>query len=202
MTTRGWWVMTVLALGVSLYALMLLVNPQMRPPFLAGSPIPLALLAHFGGGALAMALGPFQFLSTWRARRPTLHRWMGRAYVTAILLSGSAGLALSGFSQGGMVAHVGFGLLAVCWLVTTGAAFVTVRQGDYDAHRQWMIRSFSLTLAAVTLRLYLPMSIAAGVPFETAYPVIAWACWVPNLIVAEWAFVGAARPARQRRATA
>jgi hypothetical protein len=24
-----------------------------------------------------------------------------------------------------------------------------------------------------------------GVPFERAYPAIAWLCWIPNLVVAE-----------------
>jgi hypothetical protein len=51
-----------------------------------------------------------------------------------------------------------------------------------------MVRNFSLTFAAVTLRLYLPISGVAGVPFEVAYPIIAWIAWVPNLIVAEWWF--------------
>ena len=48
-----------------------------------------------------------------------------------------------------------------------------------------MVRSFALTFAAVTLRLYLGVSGASGVPFAVAYPLIAWACWVPNLVVAE-----------------
>jgi hypothetical protein len=52
-----------------------------------------------------------------------------------------------------------------------------------------MIRNFSLTFAAVTLRIYVPLSIALGIPFEQAYPAIAWLCWVPNLAVAEWALV-------------
>lgn len=39
--------------------------------------------------------------------------------------------------------------------------------------------------AAVMLRIYLPVSMAGGVPFESAYPVIAWLCWVPNLVVVE-----------------
>jgi Predicted membrane protein (DUF2306) len=52
-----------------------------------------------------------------------------------------------------------------------------------------MIRSYSLTFAAVTLRIYLPVALASGVPFEIAYPAIAWLCWVPNLFVAERALV-------------
>lgn len=49
-----------------------------------------------------------------------------------------------------------------------------------------MIRSYSLTLAAVTLRIYLPLSLALGVPFANAYQVISWLCWLPNIILAEW----------------
>ena len=49
-----------------------------------------------------------------------------------------------------------------------------------------MIRSYALTLAAVTLRIYLPGALALGVPYDLAYPPIAWLCWVPNLLVAEW----------------
>ena len=49
-----------------------------------------------------------------------------------------------------------------------------------------MIRSFALTFAAVTLRIWLGISQASGMDFDVAYPVIAWVAWVPNLLVAEW----------------
>ena len=40
--------------------------------------------------------------------------------------------------------------------------------------------------SAVALRLYLPSAMAARIPFELAYPAIAWLCWIPNLLAAEW----------------
>lgn len=190
MAKRALWpMMAVLAVAVSLYATALLFAPQLRPPFLRTSPLPLALMVHFAGGGLALALGPFQLRTGPRARRSTLHRFLGRVYVVAILVGGIAGLAMAFVSQGGVVAHVGFGLLAVCWLAATIQAFLSIRRGAVLAHQQWMIRSFALTFAAVTLRLYLPLSMAFGIPFDVSYPVIAWACWVPNLLVAEWLFV-------------
>jgi hypothetical protein len=88
-----------------------------------------------------------------------------------------------------MVAHVGFGLLASFWLLTTIRGFLFIRAGHDIDHRAWMIRSYSLTFAAVTLRIYLPLSLAIGLPFDVAYPAISWVCWVPNLIVAELMFV-------------
>jgi hypothetical protein len=49
-----------------------------------------------------------------------------------------------------------------------------------------MIRNFSLTLAAVTLRQYLPFALfVLHWPFLRAYVPISWLCWVPNLILAE-----------------
>ena len=55
---------------------------------------------------------------------------------------------------------------------------------------QPLIRNFSLTLAAVTLRLQLPLYIGAfGLDFESAYQVVSWTSWVPNLLVAEWFFL-------------
>ena len=31
-----------------------------------------------------------------------------------------------------------------------------------------------------------PLFQIAGLSFEEAYPAIAWLCWVPNLLIAEW----------------
>jgi hypothetical protein len=84
------------------------------------------------------------------------------------------------------VTHVGFGLLALLWLNATIQAYRSIRASDVTAHRRWMIRSFALTLAAVTLRIELPLQLAAGIPFHNAYQVVSWLCWVPNLVVAEW----------------
>jgi hypothetical protein len=58
-------------------------------------------------------------------------------------------------------------------------------QRDFAAHRRWIIRSFALTLAAVTLRLYVPIAVMLPVQFEDAYRAISFLCWVPNLLVAE-----------------
>jgi hypothetical protein len=47
----------------------------------------------------------------------------------------------------------------------------------------------------VTLRLYVPVAIVSGAPFESAYPVIAWLSWVPNIVVAEWIWNRSPKPA-------
>ena len=143
------------------------------------------LYVHIACGMVAIALGPWQFLTRLRTRWHLLHRWIGRTYAVACLAGGTAGMLLAVGATMGTTTRWGFGLLAASWLVTTALAWITARKRDYVAHRQWMVRSFALTLAALTLRIYLPLSLGNGAPFTDAYPAIAWLCWVPNLILAE-----------------
>jgi uncharacterized membrane protein len=180
--------MTVLASLISLYAALVLLVPGFGPPFVASlrAAVPWALVAHIAGGLFAMAIGPWQFSTRLRARAVNVHRWLGRGYVVAVIVGGIGGLVLAPMSQEGFVTHVGFGLLAVLWLNATAQAYRRIRAGDVESHQRWMIRSFALTLAAVTLRIELPLQRAAGIPFHDAYQVVSWLCWVPNLVVAEW----------------
>ena len=182
----AWLAMTTLALAVAGHAAALLLVPSMRSSFVLDllAHRPIACYAHFGGGALALAMGGFQLNAGLRRRLPAVHRWMGRAYVLGVALGASAGLYLGLQAQGGVPARLGFVGLALASLATTAVALRSILKGDVPTHRRWMIHSFALTYAAVTLRLYIPASQAAGIPFDAAYPVIAWACWVPNLAVA------------------
>jgi uncharacterized membrane protein len=181
--------LAVAAYGVALYAILPLgsmLHPDMRAVFLA---YPVGIYAHVFGAAVALAIGPFQFATRLRVARPRLHRWLGRAYLgVGVLVGGSAGLFMAFHAFGGLAARLGFVLLALAWLYTGVRAYAAIRAGDPRTHRRWMVRNFALTFAAVTLRLYLPASIASGIAFETAYPAIAWLCWVPNLVIAELAF--------------
>jgi len=163
-----------------------LVHPDMKASFLAH---PGGIYAHVFASALALVLGPFQFSAALRQRHAELHRWLGRAYLAAgVLVGGLSGLYMSQYAFGGPIARVGFAALAAAWLYSGFRAYLAVRRGMIDDHRKWMVRNFSLTFAAVTLRLYLPASMAAGIEFSLAYPVIAWLCWLPNLAFAEWRY--------------
>lgn len=147
------------------------------------------------GSAFALALGPLQFSARLRARNVAVHRWLGRLYLgVGVLVGGSAGLYMAVHAFGGIVSKLGFGCLAVLWLFTDLRAYLAIRAREVAAHRRWMVRNFPLTFAAVTLRIYLPGSVAAGIPFEVAYPAIAWLCWVPNLVAVEVLAVRRADP--------
>lgn len=182
----GWGVGAVLSVGIALYAWHYLLPNAFAPPGIKENPMAYPwLFVHAGLAGIAMLLGPFQFLPRLRMKQPRLHRWIGRTYVFACLFGGSAGLALATGSTAGPIARMGFAGLAVCWLLTTGMAWRQALARNFDDHRRWMIRSFALTFAAVTLRLYLPFPPLMGIPFIEGYRAISWLCWVPNLIAAE-----------------
>ena len=187
-----WGVMTALAFIVVGYAVGLLLVPDLRSSFIRArvADAPLAVFGHIGASAIALALGPFQLSTRLRARRLELHRWMGRVYIVSVVVGGFSAIRLATTSTGGVPAHVGFGLLGVLWMLTAVLAYQRIKVYDIADHRRWMIRSYSLAFAAVTLRIYLPIAIAVmRIPFDQAYPAIAWLCWVPNLIVTEWWFL-------------
>src|SRR6185369_1668894 len=194
MRKTGYVLMAFLALAIAANAVIsyglrpldAVIDPLLAVSFRAHQP---ALYSHIFGAAVALSLGAFQFSARLRTGRPQLHRWMGRLYLgVGVLVGGIAGLIMATHAFGGVAARLGFGVLAVLWLYTGARAYKAIRGGDTTAHRRWMVRNFSLTFAAVTLRLYLPLAGVAGVPFEVAYPIIAWIAWVPNLAVAEWWF--------------
>lgn len=160
------------------------VHPDMVAAFDAHRVL---ITVHAVAASIALLLGPTQFLDAWRARAPRAHRLAGYLYlVLGVGVGGSTGVLLARHSFGGFVSHAGFGLLGCLWLFTGFMALLSAKRRRYAEHRTWMIRNFALSLAAVTLRIYLPLSVVAGVPFEQFYPAVAWLCWVPNLIVAEW----------------
>jgi uncharacterized membrane protein len=184
----AWVIMTFLAILVGLYGGMAIITPVVRPPLLQDlfDTVPLAVSMHLAGGTVAIVVGAFQVNGRLRARFLPAHRWLGRIYLGAVMVSAFAGFALALGSDGGLVAHFGFGMLAVCWLFTTSNAYRHIRAGDTITHRAWMLRSYALTLTAVTLRIYLPLFQIAGYGFDVSYPLISWIAWVPNLLVVEW----------------
>ena len=184
----GWVVMLALASLVSLASMRYVAGgASMAPPPLKANFLdhPLAFYVHIAAASTALLVGPWQFLGRLRQTLPRLHRAMGKVYVSACFVGGSAAMVIAPGSNGGWVAAAGFLCLAALWLGTTGMAVFAIRAGRVEDHRRWMRRSFALTLAGVTLRLYLPLAFTGFVTFATAYAAIAWLCWAPNLLVAD-----------------
>ena len=178
----------VAAIGVGVVSYRYLVPgaPGGAPPILANAFARYGFLTvHAGFAATALILGPFQFLRSIRQTRPALHRWIGRTYAVCCLAGASAGLVLAFGARTGPVSTAGFGSLAVLWLTATSLAWRAALARRFAEHRRWMIRSYALAFAAVTLRIYMPFAFLSPGGYDNTYRAISFLCWVPNLIVAE-----------------
>lgn len=143
------------------------------------------LMIHVAGSVAALATACFQFLPRLRPPSSRLHRLTGRIYVTGCLVGGIAGVPLALGASTGTISTAGFGMLALGWIFVTVQGWRCAVERRFAAHRTWMIRSFALTLAAVTLRLDLILLEFLPIAFEDGYRAISFLCWVPNWIIAE-----------------
>ena len=191
--------LAILSVAVAVVSLRYFLAPDTAPLLKLKSGVyRAALLVHAAAALIALAVGPFQFSGRLRLRFQMAHRCLGYLYFAGVFVGGSVALFSATGAEGGMSSRTGFFLLGLCWLASAWTALSAIRRGDVAAHRRWMIRNFALTFAAVTLRLWLPALQAASGSFLDAYRTVAWLCWVPNAIAAE--FILRARSSGDRRA--
>lgn len=141
---------------------------------------------HISFGIIAIVLGPFQFLKKIRSKYLGLHRLIGKVYLISILFGGLAGLIIAFNADGGLVAKIGFGLMAIFWLSTGYMAYKSILNKEIAKHERWMLRNYAVTLSAVSLRLGLLLAVIGVVQFEFIYIVMSWASWILNLLIVEW----------------
>jgi uncharacterized membrane protein len=141
-------------------------------------------LSHMLIAPIPLLVGPLQFLGSLRTRHRRLHRTLGRIYVATCLIAGIGGFATSFHASGGPVAGIGFGLLALCWVGVTLAAWQAAMKRQLEWHRLLMRLSYAMTFGAVTLRLQIPLGFALGYRSYPAMSVwLAYSAWIPNVVV-------------------
>lgn len=147
----------------------------------------IAFFIHVYASMWVLLAGFTQFSSSIQDFYPRVHRALGYVYVTNVLLiTGPAGLLMGAYANGGITSKIAFVLLAIGWITFTAIALVKAKNGDYAAHRNFMIRSFALTLSALTLRAWKwGITNSAELPPMDVYRAVAWLGWVPNILIAE-----------------
>ena len=144
------------------------------------------LMGHIVGGLLALLTGPFQFSETLRKRYPTVHRWIGRAYLAGILIGTISSTHLAWTSA--LAIHwtwaVSLQVLALAWICTAGMAYLSIMQGRILMHKEWMIKSYVVTFAFVTFRWLVALPAISGLGnFVERGPTVAWISWVIPLFI-------------------
>lgn len=147
--------------------------------------------AHITGAMICIVTGIPQFFSFFLKKIPAWHIYCGKVYVIAILyVACPAGFYMSFFANGGIWGQIPFATIAVLWFITTWYSYQLIKRKDWIKHAKWMIRSYALTLSAVTFRLY---NVFFGMvmyidPIEN-YQISLWLSLVGNILLGELAIL-------------
>jgi uncharacterized membrane protein len=148
----------------------------------------IAFFIHVYASMWVLFAGFTQFSKKLLKNNPRLHRILGYIYVADVLLiTGPAGLLMGFYANGGTFSRVAFVLLAILWIFFTAMALIKAKQKKFKSHRNYMIRSYALTLSALTLRAWkYAITNTMTLPPMDVYRVVAWLGWLGNLVVAEY----------------
>jgi hypothetical protein len=187
----AWIVFGLMATSIGLYPLIYFVIDRKFGLLASKSEILLhsilwntGFYGHILFGGLALFIGWIQFNKRFRNSSLRRHRIIGKTYVIAVTVSGFCGIFIGFYATGGVITSLGFISLGLLWLFTTYKAFLAARNLDFELHKGYMIYSYALCFAAVTLRIWLPTLTFFIGDFTIAYRIVSWLCWVPNLIFA------------------
>ena len=148
------------------------------------------LLLHLTGGMLAISTGLVQIWLGLTNRVNTLHRVLGKVYGAGVLLGSLGGFYMALTIPDHLAYRTGLLGLNVAWVITTGMALYAINLRRIEQHREWMLRSYTVTFAFIAFRLgeqilrnwiTLPDDPVAD-DLDTA---MAWACWAIPLLLAE-----------------
>jgi uncharacterized membrane protein len=129
-----------------------------------------------------------QFSRYFLKEHRRLHKLMGKIYAYDILLiNAPAAMVLAVNANGLLPGRAAFVILDCLWFWFTCKGVTEARKGRIVSHRQYMIRSYALTLSAVMLRSWklIILSFVYIDPLHL-YMIDAWMGFVPNLLFAEW----------------
>lgn len=147
-----------------------------------------AFYIHVFSSLFALLAGFTQFSNHIRRTYPRVHRSVGLIYIIDILLiTGPAGLLMAFYANGGFSSRLGFITLSILWWYCTYQAWRSALARDFSRHRAFMLRSYALTLSAITLRIWkLSFAHYLGLPPMDIYRMVAWLGFVPNIVVVEY----------------
>lgn len=149
----------------------------------------LPLIAHVTGGLIAALAGVWQLWTGLNTQSMRVHPWTGRLYAVGVLV-GSFGAFVLAWTSAlyGFAWAVALVCLAIAWLATTGMALYNIRKRNVLLHKQWMIRSYIVTFAFVTFRIftdYVPYEAWWGLSRADMSNAFIWPVWVMPLLAYE-----------------
>lgn len=147
----------------------------------------LSFYLHIFAGMFCITAALTQFSSYILKKRKAIHIWMGKIYVVVVIVIGApTGLYMSFFAKGSFLERGLFMFMAIFWLYTTVKGLQTIKQKNVLAHKNWMIRSYSMAMTAVTFRIYHILFYYFEVDHLRNYEISLWISVLGNMLVAEY----------------
>ena len=147
-----------------------------------------ALVPHGIAGAMVLVLGATQFSTRLRERHTRLHRVFGRCYLIGVAIAASVSIYIT-LAHNALPLQVAIFTQASLWVLASATAFYCVRRGNYVLHRQFMIRSYAITLIFVFDRLFDAIPGVSALDTDVD-PTILWLCnvlaWVAPTYIIAW----------------
>jgi uncharacterized membrane protein len=151
-------------------------------------PVRWLLVPHGLAGAICLCLGATQFSTRLRQRHTGMHRLLGRCYVIGVAIAAPLGVYIT-MRRNELPLRIAVITQASLWLLTTAVAFYCIRHRNFREHRQWMIRSYAITLIFLTDRVLDAIPGLADLDTD-ASPNMVWLCniiaWVVPTFIIAW----------------
>lgn len=146
------------------------------------------LILHITAGGGALILGPLQFWDKLRERNWKLHRIIGLLYLLAILASSICAVILACTTAYDVNWPYAFSLQVwvSVWISASGIAYWTAIKRQFKLHKEWMTRSYIVTLAFVVSGLIVKLPVIQRLgSFEDISPSLFWLGWAVPLYIYE-----------------
>ncbi|MDF1667148.1 MAG: DUF2306 domain-containing protein [Planctomycetota bacterium] len=145
-----------------------------------------AFYLHVSTSMLCLVCGPLLVSNLLLKKSKRVHRILGWAYVgTLFCWAAPSGLVLAIYAMGGLAGKLGFLTIWVLWIVTTAKGVQAVRRGQIDKHIVWMIRSYALTLSALSFRVFHLLLPYLEITDEASYIGAVWLSLLTSIIHGE-----------------
>ncbi len=147
-----------------------------------------AFFSHVYSSIIVIILGLSQFSRTIKNQFSIIHKLNGKGYILLTLLIASpSGLIMAFHANGGLISQVSFSILSILWFIFTLKAYLLIKKGNYRKHRDYMIRSYALTLSAISLRFFkYGIVFFFELPPMDTYKIVSILGWTINLGIAEF----------------
>jgi len=157
--------LTVVVVAFLAYSLPPYFTGGTRVPATFGFHYPL-LVGHVMFASVAMVTAVAQIWPGLRAKRPVLHRRVGRVYVCTAIPAAVCAMVIGAATPFGPFLAVSNVLLATMWLWFTINGYLAGRQRRFAQHRRHMILSATLALSIITNRIWTPVLVIAFLPLQ------------------------------------